>query len=111
MLSRTFNWSVNLLFPEEIPNLVAPHRTAFFLAGRDSILNAERVRKYLLRHGVEEAGEEEHVGPDRGGLKLHPENKHGESMIGTGPAFSQCMAWVVRESDEEDFTSATNSDA
>lgn len=98
MLQRTFDWwvlsllfpqalanislhrSSNLLFPTEIPNLHSPHRAAFFLAGRDSILNAERVRRYLRQHGVREVESGQNVGPGRGGLKMHAGKKHGESM-------------------------------
>lgn len=98
MLQRTFDWcavslrsslipsnalsyrSSNLLFPTEIPNLHSPHRAAFFLAGRDSILNAERVRRYLRQHGVREVESGQNVGSGRGGLKLHAGKKHGESM-------------------------------
>lgn len=45
MLQRSFDWSSNLLFPHSIPNLQSPYHSAFYLAGRDSILNAERIRR------------------------------------------------------------------
>lgn len=134
MLQRSFDWYVpyilyrssastdtrtrtrrssNLLFPTDIPNLHSPHHTSFFLAGRDSILNAERVRRYLRRHGVQEAGKGQNVGPGRGGLKLHHGKAHGESMIGSGLAFNQIMAWVTAEEGEsetlEGESSATSS--
>lgn len=100
MLQRTFDWcasragppsppllltqrryrSSNLLFPTEIPNLHDPYRSAFFLAGHDSILNADRVRRYLREHGVKEVKQGENVGSGRGGLKLHKGKSHGESM-------------------------------
>lgn len=79
MLQRSFNWSSNLLFPSQIPNLEDPWKSAFFLAGKDSILNAERVRSYLKKHGVVESGNED-LG--EGGLVVHEENSHGESMVG-----------------------------
>lgn len=80
MLQRTFDWSSNLLFPTEIPNLHSPYQSAFYLSERDSILNAERVRRYLRQHGIKEVKKGQNVGPGRGGLKVHAGKKHGESM-------------------------------
>lgn len=100
MLQRCFNWSANLLFPTDIPHLDDPYRTAFFLAGRDSILHPHRIRRYLRQHGVQEAPVGRNVGPGWGGLKFHDGKKHGESMIGEGEEFTQVMAWVTMEPDE-----------
>lgn len=94
MLQRAFSWSDNLLFPSSIPNLHSPYHSAFFLAGKDSILNAGRIRTYLKRHGIKEVGKGLNVGENRGGLKVHNGKAHGESMIGSGRAFHQIMAWV-----------------
>lgn len=100
MLQRTFDWSANLLFPTDIPNLHDPFRTAFYLSEKDSIVNADRVRRYLRRHGVREVKRGANVGPTRGGLKLHHGKKHGESMVGSGVAFDQVCAWVTMEAGE-----------
>ncbi|KDE03487.1 hypothetical protein MVLG_06049 [Microbotryum lychnidis-dioicae p1A1 Lamole] len=97
MLQRTFDWSSNLLFPSQIPRVTSPYHSAFYLAGRDAILNAERVRTYLKRSGIKEVKRGENVGPTRGGLKVHHAMKHGESMVGHGQAFDQIMSWVTAE--------------
>lgn len=99
MLSRTFEWTSNLLFPSQIPNLSDPTKSAVFLASEDSILNAERVKTYLKRNGfVESKGEERFNGEEKvgGGLKVFEGLKHGQSMIGEGAAFEEIMEWVCQ---------------
>jgi len=89
MLSRTFEWTSNLLFPSQIPNLSDPSKSAVFLASEDSILNAERVKTYLSRNGfIETKGRVSSLGRevDGGGLKVFEGLKHGQSMIGEGAA-------------------------
>jgi hypothetical protein len=105
MLHRAFNWSSNLLFPTEIPNLHSPYHSAFYLAGRDSILNASRVRTYLKSHGIKEVKKGMNVGKE-GGLKLYAAKAHGESLIGRGRAFEQIMSWVTAE--EGDIVSSSS---
>ena len=101
LLQRHFDWSSNLLWPSEIPNLYSPYHTSFFLSEHDAILDAERIRRYLRSHGVREVGRGENVGPGKGGLKVLRGKKHGESMIGgEGVAFTQIMAWVTSEAGE-----------
>ncbi|KAK4685996.1 hypothetical protein P7C73_g4139, partial [Tremellales sp. Uapishka_1] len=51
-IQRNFDWADNTLFFDEIPNATDPTKTAFFLGGRDFIVDAPRVRRYLERHGV-----------------------------------------------------------
>ncbi|KAK4703112.1 hypothetical protein P7C70_g3102, partial [Phenoliferia sp. Uapishka_3] len=87
VMQRSFEWSSNLLFPTQIPNVRSKYHVAFMLAGADVILDAERVRKYLTQNGVEEdfvAG--------RGGVYLHPGQKHGGSLIQRG-----VMDWIGRD--------------
>lgn len=48
-IQRHFNWCDNTLFVEEIPNAREAVRSAFFLGGKDIIVDAERVRRYLER--------------------------------------------------------------
>jgi hypothetical protein len=89
MLSRTFSWTSNLLFPSQIPNVSNPQKSAVFLSSEDSILNAERMRSYLRRNGLKEVKGSERVGEREGGggLKVFEGLKHGESMIGEGLPF------------------------
>ncbi|GAA5949001.1 hypothetical protein JCM21900_003168 [Sporobolomyces salmonicolor] len=94
MLSRTFEWTSNLLWPSQIPNVSDPHKTAVFLASEDSILNAERVRLYLRRNGFKETRKRIGQNVGDGGLKVFEGLKHGESMIGEGAAFEEIMDWV-----------------
>ena len=54
LLQRHFDWFANLLFPQDIPSLTNPHKSAFFLAVNDSILHPQRNRKHLRQHGVKE---------------------------------------------------------
>ncbi|KAF9510851.1 hypothetical protein BS47DRAFT_1406719 [Hydnum rufescens UP504] len=51
-IQRNFDWSANTLFLEEIPNALDPSRTMFFLGGKDAIVASDRVRRYLIAHGV-----------------------------------------------------------
>ncbi|GAA5941895.1 hypothetical protein JCM3775_004795 [Rhodotorula graminis] len=97
MLSRTFSWTSNLLWPHEIPSHADAHKTAVFLASDDSILSAERVRVYLRRNGMREVRAPRRVGdePGGGGLKVFEGLKHGESMIGEGAPFEEVMRWVT----------------
>ncbi|BGP37379.1 hypothetical protein JCM10450v2_001288 [Rhodotorula kratochvilovae] len=97
MLSRTFSWTANLLWPSEIPHNADAHKTAVFLASEDSILAAERVRVYLRRSGLREVRAPRRVGdePGGGGLKVFQGLKHGESMIGEGEPFEEVLRWVT----------------
>ncbi|KAM0746414.1 hypothetical protein T439DRAFT_329860 [Meredithblackwellia eburnea MCA 4105] len=90
VLQRSFQWSSNLLFPMQIPNLKSKYHTAFFLAGEDAILDAGRVHRYLLRHGVEQVATQ-----GCGGVFLHPNQKHGGSLVQRG-----VMTWIGREEDD-----------
>ncbi|GAA5925007.1 uncharacterized protein JCM15063_005790 [Sporobolomyces koalae] len=108
MLSRTFEWTSNLLFPCEIPNVSDPSKSAVFLASNDSILNAERVKTYLERNGFQkETNDRQQFGITRnttsrdgdgggGRLKVFQGLKHGQSMIGEGDAFEEIMEWICQ---------------
>ncbi len=39
-LQRHFDWNANALWYEQIPNARDPHRTRFFLGGKDAIVDA-----------------------------------------------------------------------
>ncbi|KAI4525653.1 hypothetical protein K525DRAFT_234222 [Schizophyllum commune Loenen D] len=83
LLQRHFDWSSNSLFYEEIPNARDPHRSMFVVGGRDSILNAARVKKYLTSHGV------------RKGLIFDPHAVHGQAMMIGGQSHTKIMNWVA----------------
>ncbi|GAA5871902.1 hypothetical protein JCM8547_003300 [Rhodosporidiobolus lusitaniae] len=110
MLSRTFQWTSNLLFPSQIPSVSNPQKAAIFLASEDSILNASRMRVYLRRNGLKEVKGKMRVGEKEGGggLKVFEGLKHGESMIGEGEAFEEVLAWMGW--DEKDATAYTSSE-
>ncbi|GAA5885028.1 hypothetical protein JCM6882_007198 [Rhodosporidiobolus microsporus] len=109
MLSRTFQWTSNLLWPSEIPAVDNPHRAAVFLSEEDSILSAPRMRLYLRRNGFTEVRDPGRVGGREGGggLKVWRGLKHGEGMCGEGEAFSEVMKWV--EWDARDPTAYSSS--
>ncbi|GFZ43636.1 hypothetical protein JCM24511_01356 [Saitozyma sp. JCM 24511] len=69
-IQRHFDWADNTLFFDEIPHGTDPDRTAFFIGGKDIILDASRVRRYLERHGV------------TSGLHWDPEAGHGDGLAG-----------------------------
>ncbi|GAA5970009.1 hypothetical protein JCM3765_007275 [Sporobolomyces pararoseus] len=109
MLSRTFEWTSNLLFPSQIPNLEDPLKSSVFLAQQDSILNAERVKIYLKRNGFVETFDRNIInnngngagifqGQRSGGgrLKVFEGLKHGQNMIGEGDAFEEIMEWICK---------------
>lgn len=105
-LQRAFNWSTNILWPFEIPNFTDPSRTAVFLAGNDTILNARRVRKYLRENGMEdadtpyydrEAGEwrtKEGDAKGGGGIVTAWDALHGEALIHPMPQFDRIFRWL-----------------
>ncbi|GAA6047697.1 hypothetical protein JCM3770_001724 [Rhodotorula araucariae] len=117
MLSRTFSWTANLLWPSEIPSASDAHKTAVFLASEDSILAAERVRVYLRRNGLREVRAPRRVGdePGGGGLKVFQGLKHGESMIGEGEPFEEVLRWVTWDGRDptayEDGASSSSEDS
>lgn len=71
-IQRHFDWADNTLFFDEIPNATDPSKTAFFLGGKDIILDADRVRRYLQNHGV------------KSGLHWSENGGHGDSLKGDG---------------------------
>ncbi|KIJ56873.1 hypothetical protein M422DRAFT_23007 [Sphaerobolus stellatus SS14] len=86
IIQRHFDWSANSLFFEEIPGGHDYRKVAFFLAGRDAIVDAKRVHRYLQSHGV------------RKGLHFYPNARHGESLIAGGEGMSKVINWL-----REDF--------
>jgi len=82
LLRRHFDWSSNALWYEEIPNARNPSKTFFLLGGRDDIINAERVKKYLTSHGV------------RKGIWYDPDGLHGEALKPGSPGYARVMQWL-----------------
>lgn len=67
-LSRHFFWSENLLWKEE---LVGKH-IAIWLSGKDQVVNAEQVRKYLTGEDIAS----EHWAKDQLEVHFHPDLDH-----------------------------------
>jgi pimeloyl-ACP methyl ester carboxylesterase len=85
LLQRHFDWSSNALWYEEIPHARDPTRTLFLLGGKDDIVNAERVQRYLRSHGV------------RKGLWLDPNGRHGQALISGGAGHTKILSWLREE--------------
>ncbi|PWN54305.1 hypothetical protein IE53DRAFT_215759 [Violaceomyces palustris] len=87
-LCRHFDWSSNILWPEEIPNLTDANRTRFYLAELDSILSATETKAYLHESGVPE--ECVHFGRDKA---------HGEMLMHGGEEFKHIVDWLTDEAE------------
>ncbi|EPQ59444.1 hypothetical protein GLOTRDRAFT_109691 [Gloeophyllum trabeum ATCC 11539] len=82
LLQRHFDWSSNSLWYEEIPNARDPARTMFLLGGKDAIVNAERVKRYLRSHGI------------RKGLWYDPKGRHGQALLAGGEGHAEILRWL-----------------
>lgn len=82
-IQRHFNWSDNTLFIEEIPNAHDATRTAFFLAGKDVIVDAERLRRYLESRESDLHGKIILMADGvRRGLHWDAAGGHGDGLLG-----------------------------
>lgn len=54
-IQRHFDWCSSLLFVREIPGFEDPNRLMIILSGKDVIVNASRVRRYLKSEGMRDA--------------------------------------------------------
>ncbi|KAL1946843.1 hypothetical protein VTO73DRAFT_14947 [Trametes versicolor] len=81
-LQRHFDWSSNCLWYEEIPNARDPKKTLFVLGGKDSIIDATRVRRYLTSHGI------------RKGLRFDPDGHHGQALLSISPVHNDILQWL-----------------
>jgi len=78
-ITRHFEWSSNVLLPNELPNANDPQRTRIFLAGSDTVLDAPGVQKYLARNGIVDTVT--YVpGEHHGGTIMVP-NRHLDDMV------------------------------
>ncbi|KAJ7781160.1 hypothetical protein B0H16DRAFT_1497273 [Mycena metata] len=82
LLRRHFDWSSNALWFEEIPDARDPSKAFFLLGGKDSIINAERVKKYLTSHGV------------RKGIWYDPNGLHGDALMSGGAGHTKVIQWL-----------------
>ncbi|KAL5508303.1 hypothetical protein ACEPAH_5922 [Sanghuangporus vaninii] len=82
LLQRHFDWLSNTLWFEEIPNARDPTRSLFLLGGKDSILDAQRVKKYLTSHGVKK------------GLWYDPNGRHGQALLVGEAGINKVISWI-----------------
>ncbi|KAF7332075.1 hypothetical protein MKEN_00088000 [Mycena kentingensis (nom. inval.)] len=82
LLCRNFDWSSNSLWFEELPNARDPTKTLFLLGGKDTIINAHRVKKYLTSHGVRE------------GLYFDEEAQHGDALERGSKGHTLVLEWL-----------------
>lgn len=83
-LHRYFEWRSNILWPFEIPGFSDPKRFQVFLSEKDSILDAGRVKKYLVSNGMQ----------DSVGIFTAQGAAHGESIIEMGRHFDLVKEWL-----------------
>ncbi|KAI0081737.1 hypothetical protein K474DRAFT_1612892 [Panus rudis PR-1116 ss-1] len=81
-LQRHFDWSSNSLWYEEIPNARDPSKTMFFLGGKDDIVDAQRVKRYLTSHGI------------RKNLWFDPQGRHGQALLAGGEGHQTIIQWL-----------------
>ena len=102
LLQRQFDWAANTLFFEEIPNALDSSRNKFIVANDDVVLSApvspprtsrirtkadngmspQRIKKYLMSHGV------------RSGLYFNSQGQHGLALIPGTEGFNELMTWL-----------------
>ena len=83
-LQRHFDWSSNCLWYEEIPHAKDPARARFFLGGKDDIVDAARVKRYLTSHGIKEGK----------GLWFDAEGRHGQALLAGGEGHQEILRWL-----------------
>ncbi|KAI0750717.1 hypothetical protein C8Q80DRAFT_1153583 [Daedaleopsis nitida] len=81
-LRRHFDWSSKALWYEDIPHARDSAKTIFFLGGKDTIIDAHRVKRYLSSHGV------------RKGLRFDPAAHHGEALLSRSPFYEEILRWL-----------------
>jgi len=82
LIQRHFDWSSNALWCEEIPNARDTSKTLFVLGGKDNIMNAQRVKRYLNSHGVKK------------GLLLDPTGVHGQALLRGQECYEKILSWL-----------------
>lgn len=82
LLQRHFDWASNSLWFEEIPKARDPSKAVFVLGGKDDIVCAERVKRYLTSHGV------------RKGLWYDPNGRHGQALMTGSAGHLEIIQWL-----------------
>jgi hypothetical protein len=54
----------------------------FFIGGKDSIIDGERVRRYLRSHGV------------RKGVRFDPDGRHGSALVAGSEGLKGVINWL-----------------
>jgi len=85
LLQRHFDWPSNALWYEDIPNARDHTKTKFILGGKDSILDAERVKRYLTSHGISK------------GLWIDPDAIHGQALVAGGKGQTEILLWLQQD--------------
>lgn len=85
-LCRYFDWSSNILWPNEIDALQDGKRTRFYLAEEDAILSAKDTLEYLVESGCPR----ENIHYGRG-------KAHGEMLMHGGEEFEAIVGWLSME--------------
>ncbi|TKY87826.1 hypothetical protein EX895_003407 [Sporisorium graminicola] len=85
-LCRYFDWSSNILWPNEIEGLEDARRTRFYLAEEDAILSAKDTLEYLVESGCPR--ENIHYGKGKA---------HGEMLMHGGEDFDGIVKWLSME--------------
>ncbi|CDR98948.1 uncharacterized protein SPSC_06287 [Sporisorium scitamineum] len=85
-LCRYFDWSSNILWPNEIDGLQDGKRTRFYLAEEDAILSAKDTLEYLVESGCPR--ENIHYGVGKA---------HGEMLMHGGEDFERIVKWLSME--------------
>lgn len=82
-LCRYFDWSSNILWPNEIEALKDGKKTRFYLAEQDAILSAKDTLEYLVESGC-----------PRENIYYGQAKAHGEMIMHGGETFEDVVGWL-----------------
>ena len=88
-LCRYFDWSSNILWPNEIDQLTDGKKTRFYLAEEDAILSARDTLEYLVESGC-----------PRDNIHFGKGKAHGEMLMHGGDDFADIVDWLSLELDK-----------
>ncbi|SPC67416.1 uncharacterized protein UHOD_03431 [Ustilago sp. UG-2017b] len=83
-LCRYFDWSSNILWPNEIEGLQDGKRVRFYLAEEDAILSAKDTLEYLVESGCPKEN-----------IYYGREKAHGEMLMHGGSEFDDIVTWLA----------------
>ena len=78
-ITRHFDWVSNVLLAQDVPHPDDPDRLRIYLAGHDTVLDAESVRSYLDRNGLRRTVHFVN-GEHHGALAMIP-NRHLDELL------------------------------